>query len=42
MGTQLGHADERPPHRVFVDPFELGVYPVTRAEYEGFCERHRA
>jgi len=36
MGTQLGHEDERPPHRVFVDPFELGIYPVTRAEYEGF------
>ena len=36
MGTELGHDDERPPHRVFVDPFELGVYPVTRAEYERF------
>ena len=34
MGTAQGHEDERPPHRVFVDPFELGVYPVTRAEYE--------
>ncbi len=36
MGTSLGQQDERPPHRVFVDPFELGVYPVTRAEYERF------
>jgi hypothetical protein len=32
MGTQLGHEDERPPHEVFVDKFELGVCPVTRAE----------
>jgi len=36
MGTQLGHEDERPPHPVFVDRFELGVCPVTRAEYERF------
>src|SRR6266853_1330603 len=38
MGTQLGHEDERPPHPVFVDRFELGVCPVTRAEYERFVE----
>jgi len=25
--------DERPPHRVFVDSFELAVHPITRAEY---------
>jgi len=36
MGTELGQDDERPPHRVFVDAFELGVFPVTRAEYERF------
>src|SRR5260370_20143821 len=36
MGTERGQDDERPPHRVFVDPFELGVYPVTRAAYEAF------
>lgn len=23
MGTQLGYEDERPPHSVFVDRFEL-------------------
>ena len=33
MGTERGQEDERPPHRVFVDGFELGVCPVTRAEY---------
>jgi formylglycine-generating enzyme required for sulfatase activity len=36
MGTEGGQDDERPPHLVFVDRFELGVYPVTRAEYESF------
>ena len=36
MGTERGQEDERPPHRVFVDGFELGVFPVTRAEYERF------
>jgi sulfatase modifying factor 1 len=36
MGTDEGHEDERPPHRVCLDPFELGVYPVTRQEYECF------
>jgi formylglycine-generating enzyme required for sulfatase activity len=35
MGAELGD-DERPAHRVFVDTFELGVCPVTRAEYEAF------
>ena len=38
MGTERGQEDERPPHRVFVDGFELGVFPVTRAEYERFLE----
>ena len=38
MGTELGHEDERPPHRVFVDAFELGVCPVTRAQYEHFVD----
>jgi formylglycine-generating enzyme required for sulfatase activity len=36
MGSDHGQDDERPPHRVFVDTFEMGVYPVTRAEYEVF------
>src|SRR5256885_4141757 len=38
MGTERGQEDERPPHRVIVDGFELGVFPVTRAEYERFVE----
>jgi formylglycine-generating enzyme required for sulfatase activity len=36
MGTTRGLDDERPPHRVFVDGFEMAVCPVTRAEYERF------
>ena len=36
MGSDAGQDDERPPHRVLVDSFELGVHPVTRAEYEAF------
>ena len=38
MGTERGQEDERPPHRVFVDSFELGVFPVTRAEYQSFVD----
>jgi formylglycine-generating enzyme required for sulfatase activity len=38
MGTDRGLEDESPPHRVFVDPFEMGVYPVTRAEYARFLD----
>jgi formylglycine-generating enzyme required for sulfatase activity len=37
MGTDRGQEDERPPHRVYVDRFELAVFPVTRAEYGCFA-----
>ena len=36
MGTETGQEDEGPAHRVFVDGFELGIFPVTRAEYAAF------
>ena len=36
MGSDEGHADERPVHRVWVAPFEMAVHPVTRAEYAPF------
>ena len=36
MGTDRGQEDEGPPHRVFVDSFELAAFPVTRREYERF------
>jgi formylglycine-generating enzyme required for sulfatase activity len=41
MGTDRGQEDEAPPHRVFVDAFELSVFPVTRAEYEPFVRATR-
>ena len=36
MGSADGQDDERPVHRVWVDAFELAVYPVTCAEYDAF------
>jgi formylglycine-generating enzyme required for sulfatase activity len=44
MGSHDGADDERPVHRVWVDAFELGVHPVTRAQYETFMRatRHEA
>jgi formylglycine-generating enzyme required for sulfatase activity len=41
MGSDCGQEDEAPPHRVFVDSFELGVFPITRAEYEQFVRAAR-
>ena len=36
MGSDEGQADEAPTHRVWVDAFEMAVYPVTRREYADF------
>ena len=36
MGSDTGQDDERPVHRVSIDAFALGVYPVTRGEYAAF------
>ena len=36
MGNDRGRPDEKPAHRVWVDGFDLGVYPVTRSAYEAF------
>jgi formylglycine-generating enzyme required for sulfatase activity len=36
MGSDTGQEDERPIHRVRVDPFAMAVQPVTRFEYEAF------
>ena len=38
MGSDEGQEAERPVRRVWVDAFEMGVYPVTRAEYAVFLE----
>jgi formylglycine-generating enzyme required for sulfatase activity len=36
MGSDEGHADERPVHRVWVDRFEMAIHPVTRRQYDAF------
>lgn len=36
MGANAGQDDERPPHRVWVDAFEIAIYPVTRRDYAAF------
>ena len=36
MGSDEGQDDESPIHRVWVDAFEMAIYPVTRAEYAEF------
>jgi len=38
MGSTTGQADERPLHRVWVEAFEMAVYPVTRAQYKEFLQ----
>lgn len=44
MGSDTGQDDERPVHRVYVDGFEMAIYPVTRDEYRAFLDatRHHA
>jgi len=36
MGSDEGQDDERPVHSVWVDAFEIAVYPITRADYAAF------
>jgi formylglycine-generating enzyme required for sulfatase activity len=36
MGAEGGDEDERPPHRVYLDEFCIGVYPVTNDQYAAF------
>jgi len=38
MGGEEGLPDARPRHRVWVDAFEIGVTPVTNAEYAAFLD----
>jgi len=38
MGSDEGQDDERPVHRVWVDAFDLAVFPVTRARYASFLD----
>lgn len=39
MGDANGRGDERPVHRVVVDPFAIAVHPVTNREYAVFLDR---
>jgi formylglycine-generating enzyme required for sulfatase activity len=41
MGSDGGQENERPVHRVWVDRFGLGKYPVTNREYKLFVEETR-
>ena len=36
MGSEDADEDERPAHRVYIDEFEIGVQPVTNADYARF------
>lgn len=38
MGSDVGQADEGPVHRVWVDSFQMAVFPVTRNEYRSFLD----
>jgi len=38
MGCEQGRDEERPVHRVWVDAFELGIFPVRNREYRAFLE----
>jgi ergothioneine biosynthesis protein EgtB len=37
-GTEFAFDNERPRHRVWVEPFELAAQPVTNAEYRRFID----
>jgi formylglycine-generating enzyme required for sulfatase activity len=43
MGADDGDEDERPSHRVYLDEFCIGVYPVTNDQYAAFVRdaKHR-
>ena len=41
MGCDQGRDEERPVHRVWVDDFLLGVYPVRNRDYQTFLEATR-
>ena len=36
MGASNAEEDERPVHRVFLDEFSIGRFPVTQDEYSRF------
>ena len=42
MGSESGHENEMPRHRVWVDNFGIGRFPVTNREYKIFVEEGEA
>ena len=38
MGSDSGHADERPTHIVYLDAFEIDRYEVTNIQYQRFIQ----
>jgi len=42
MGSETGHDNERPIHRVWVDGFQLAACQITNAEYARFLRATRA
>ncbi len=38
MGSDEGNEDERPQRTVYVDGFNIDIYPVTNAEYKEFVD----
>jgi formylglycine-generating enzyme required for sulfatase activity len=42
MGSESGQENERPSHRVWVDSFGIGKFPVTNREYQVFVEETHA
>lgn len=42
MGSESGPENEMPSHRVWVDSFGLGKFPVTNREYRIFVEQEQA
>jgi iron(II)-dependent oxidoreductase len=38
MGSERGHRDEQPPHKVTLSSFAVYKYEVTNEQYEAFCK----
>ena len=38
MGSERGHRDEQPPHKVTLSSYAIDKYEVTNERYEAFCK----
>jgi formylglycine-generating enzyme required for sulfatase activity len=38
MGSEIGQENERPSHRVWIDSFGIGKFPVINKEYKAFVD----